>query len=309
VIDPLGPAESAYRGVNRARRALYRRGVLAAARLPRPVVSIGNRAVGGSGKTPTTIAIARALSGAGKRVAILTRGYGRAEKSEPLLVDRVDPARFGDEPCVIHASLPGIPVIVGAQRFRSGLWFLERGDCDLFLLDDGFQHLQLGRDVDIVIETGGARRFREGESALADADIVLLRDGAEPPVDLISFRAELRPVDWQEGDVTRELASLRGRSAIAFSGLADNEQFFSMLKGLGVDLRATIPFRDHQRYGAAELRKVETARRQAGADLALTTMKDFVKSGGPGIAALRVEMAIEPAASFLELILSRLARS
>ncbi|HEY0789359.1 MAG TPA: tetraacyldisaccharide 4'-kinase [Thermoanaerobaculia bacterium] len=309
MIDALFPAELAYRGVNRLRRSLYRRGILAPERLPRPVVSVGNRAIGGSGKTPAVIAIARGLRAAGKRVAILTRGYGRVATDEPLLVDRADAARFGDEPSVIHEALAGVPVIVGARRARAARWFLESSDCDAFLLDDGFQHLQLARDVDVVIENAAARRFREGKSALADADLVLLRGGAEEPAGAIAFRAELRPVDWMDGGQPAPLESLRGRRAVVFAGLADNAQFFSMVEELGVDVRAALPFRDHQRYGEAELRAIREAQRRTGADLLLTTMKDRVKAELGSVGAVRVELAIEPAASFFELLLSRLGRS
>ncbi len=309
MIDLVLPAELAYRGVNRLRRRLYRAGVLQGERLPRPVISVGNRAIGGSGKTPAVIAIVRGLAAAGVRAAILTRGYGRSERAEPLLVDRVDAARFGDEPSLIHESLPEAPVIVGAHRGRAARWFLERGDCDAFLLDDGFQHLQLARDVDVVIENAASRRFREGAGALADADLVLLRNGAAEPPDPVSFRAALRPVDWLDGNAARPLGDLRGRSAVAFAGLADNGQFFRMLATLGVDVRAALSFRDHQRYGAAELRAIEEARRSSGAELLLTTMKDRVKAELASLGALRVEMTIEPEAQFFQLLLSRLGRS
>lgn len=308
MIDVLRPAELAYRGVNRARRALYRAGALRQERLPRPVISVGNRALGGSGKTPAVAAIARGLADRGKRVAILTRGYGRSETVEPLRVDRADAARFGDEPSMLHEALPGVPVIVGSRRAEAARWFLERNDCDVFLLDDGFQHLQMARDADIVIENGAARRFREGRGALAAADVVLLRGGATAPPGPAAFRAELRAVDWVEATGVRPLAALRGRTAVAFAGLGDNEQFFRMLADLGVDLRATVAFRDHQRYGPRELEAIEDASQKTGADLLLTTEKDRVKASLPSVSALRVAMAIEPEAPFFDLLLSLLMR-
>jgi tetraacyldisaccharide 4'-kinase len=309
MIDLLLPAELAYRGVNGFRRRLYGRGFLRSERLPRPVLSVGNRAIGGSGKTPAVIAIARMLRAAGKSVAILTRGYGRSETAEPLRVDRADAARFGDEPAMIHEALPGVPVIVGARRASAGRWFLERGDCDLFLLDDGFQHLQLARDADVVIENATARRFREGESSLADADVVLLRNGASSPPGVPAFEAELAARDWIAAGEAHPLGDLRGKSAVAFAGLADNAQFFRMLGSLGVELRESISFRDHQEYGAAALRRIEETRRRSGAELLLTTEKDRVKVAIEGLSVLRVEMEIDRRAAFAELLLSRLARS
>ncbi|HEU5161847.1 MAG TPA: tetraacyldisaccharide 4'-kinase [Thermoanaerobaculia bacterium] len=306
MIDLLFPAEAAYRGINRVRRGLYRRGVLRSETLPRPVISVGNRAIGGSGKTPAVIAIARALIAAGVRVAILTRGYGRTETSEPLLVDRADAERYGDEPSVIHEEVPGVAVIVGGRRARAARWFLERADCDVFLLDDGFQHIQLARDVDIVIENAAARRFREGASALADADVVLLRNGARVMGPAPAFEAVLEPADWIDANGPRPLGELRGKRAIAFAGLADNGQFFRMITALGVELREAVSFRDHQRYGDEELRRIEDARRANAAELVLTTTKDRVKTAARDYAALRVEMAIDPA--LFALLLARIGR-
>lgn len=306
MTDILFPLEAAYRGVNRVRRGLYRRGVLASERIPRPVISVGNRAIGGSGKTPAVIAIARGLIAAGARTVILTRGYGRSETAEPLRVDRVDPERYGDEPSLIHEEVPGAVVIVGSRRAAAARWFLERAECDLFLLDDGFQHLQLARDVDIVIENASAHRFREGPGALADADVILLRNGARVAGAVPAFEAVLAPAGWTDATGQHALDALRGKTAVAFAGLADNDQFFRMLTSLGVELRRAISFRDHQRYGELELRKIEDARRATGAELVLTTMKDRVKAREGDFAALRVEMRLEPA--LFELLLARVAR-
>ncbi|MDP9361533.1 MAG: tetraacyldisaccharide 4'-kinase, partial [Acidobacteriota bacterium] len=168
------PLELLWRGVNRLRRALYRGGILKSKRLPRPVISVGNLAAGGSGKTPAVIAIARYLTKRGFTVAVLTRGYGRAE-SEAGLVASLDAARFGDEPVLIKSKLTNVHVIVGSKRYDNAIQFISQNDCDLFILDDGFQHLQLARDVDVVIDAGSGV-MREGRSALADADFVIQRN-------------------------------------------------------------------------------------------------------------------------------------
>ncbi|HKO01851.1 MAG TPA: tetraacyldisaccharide 4'-kinase, partial [Thermoanaerobaculia bacterium] len=226
----LKPIELLYRGVNRARRALYRAGVLRAKRLPKPVISVGNIAIGGSGKTPAVIAIARALVDEGLEVAILTRGYGRT--GEGGRVDSFDAARFGDEPLVIHKAVPNANVIVGSKRHENG----SRENCDVYLLDDGFQHLQLHRDLDVVIDAPHARWYREGRSALRDADVILQR--------------KLQPSGYE---------SLVGRRVFAFSGLADNEQFFAMLRTLGIDVVATRSFADHYRYTPADVEEIKRA--------------------------------------------------
>jgi tetraacyldisaccharide 4'-kinase len=253
-------AELLYRAINRLRRALYRLGVLRAKRLPVPVISIGNRAVGGSGKTPATIAIAHALQQHGLHVAVLTRGYGR-KTTEQGPVTSLDTERFGDEPVLIKSK--DIDVIVGANRYENGL----RYSADVFLLDDGFQHLQLHRDLDIVIEAP-ARFYREGPSSLRDADIVLQR--------------KIRAVNAD---------AVAGRHVFAFAALANNEQFFDTLRGLGADVIGTRGFPDHHRYTLAELRGIRNAAR--GADVIVTTEKDAVKIGpADDIMALRIEMEI-----------------
>lgn len=296
----LAPAELIYRGVNRLRRVLFARGILRSERVDRPVVSIGNRAVGGAGKTPTTIAIARGMLRRGVRPVILTRGYGRAETAEPLLVDGTDPRRFGDEPVLMHTTLPDVPVVVGSRRAEAARWFLQQGDCDVFLLDDGFQHLQLAREVDVVIENPAARWHREGRSALRHAGIVIARDRpAAPDQTPPLFRGGLEPYEWILDGRAHPAGSLRGRRACAFSGLADNEQFFRTLAELGVELGFTRGFPDHRGPTEAELNDLLGRCSASGATFLLTTEKDAVKIGSrAGIAVLRVRMAIEPEGEF-----------
>jgi tetraacyldisaccharide 4'-kinase len=285
----LRPLELLYRGLNRARRALYRSGALKSHRLPRPVVSIGNITVGGGGKTPTTIAIAKALAARGLRVAILTRGYGGSASAAPgTIVDGRDPARFGDEPCLLAEKLPGIDVVVGRDRFASGTRYLERRDCDLFLLDDGFQHLQLHRDVDIVLDLPGAHWHREGRSALAAATFVLRR------VERLSgapLEAALEPVAFRLAGESWPLEELRTRRLFAFAGLADNEQFFAALRALGADLARARSFDDHHRYAKGEIAAI---RAEAAALHAapVTTEKDWVKIGDESIGVVESAMTI-----------------
>ena len=265
----LKPFELLWRGVNRLRRALYRRGVLKPRRLPRPVVSVGNLAAGGAGKTPAVITIARYLEKRGFRVAVLTRGYGRAGNvSGP--VTSLDTATFGDEPVLLKSKLQSIDVIVGSNRYQNASRFLNSNDCDLFILDDGFQHLQLARDVDIVID-GGSGAMREGRSALADADFILQR--------------RLRLV-VPEG--------LTNRRIFAFAGLADNEQFFASLRANGLHIAGTSSFRDHHRYTAADVAAIKKAAQASGAEAIVTTEKDAVKIDDRDIIAIAAEMIIEP---------------
>jgi tetraacyldisaccharide 4'-kinase len=255
----LKPLELLWRGVNRARRALYRAGVLKAKRLPRPVVSIGSIAAGGAGKTPATIAIVRHLMSRGWRVAVLTRGYGRAGAGGR--VEALDAARYGDEPVLIRKAT-GAEVVVGKDRYASG----RSIDCDVYVLDDGFQHLQLARDVDIVIDAP-ARWYREGRSAMRDAHFVIPRR--------LVLRAE----------------GLRGQRVFAFAGLADNEQFFQALRDAGVELAGTRGFDDHHRYSKEEIAALKNA---APAPL-VTTEKDAVKIDDRDIIPVAATFEFEPA--------------
>jgi len=281
VTTLLKPFEFLWRGVNRLRRALYRRGLLKGRRLPRPVVSVGNLAAGGAGKTPAVITIARYLAKRGFRVAVLTRGYGRNEKVSGI-VTSLDAARFGDEPVLMKSKLKNVDVIVGSNRYDNALQFLNQNDCDLFVLDDGFQHLQLARDVDVVIDTAGDV-MREGRSALAYADFVIRRN--------------LRMA------VPEELASKR---LFAFAGLADNDQFFASLRALGLTVAGTKGFRDHHRYTPADIAAVKAAARDAGAKIVVTTEKDAVKIDDRDIIPIAAEMIVEP--EVLEAIAARISR-
>ena len=246
--------------LNRVRRALYRAGILRGKKLHRPVISVGGITAGGAGKTPGTIAVSRALAARGLRVAVLTRGYGRGDKSYSGPVTTSDPDKFGDEPVLIRRSIIG-EVLVGSNRYDNGRNF----DCDVYVLDDGFQHLQLRRDYDLVIDAP-ARFHREGRSALKDADAVIPR--------------QLRTLVPEE---------LRGKRVFAFSGLADNEQFFTSLREAGLDVAGTRSFPDHHRYTAAD---VDALKRDANGLPLVTSEKDKVKIADPAIAAVGAELVI-----------------
>jgi tetraacyldisaccharide 4'-kinase len=249
----LNVAAAPWRAVNRIRRALYRAGILKAKRLPKPVISVGNIAAGGAGKTPAVIAIAEHLIARGKRVAVLTRGYGARETG---LVTDLNADRFGDEPVLIKKRVPKADVIVGRNRYANA----SLANCAVYLLDDGFQHLKIERDLDIVIDVSDAPVFREGRSALRDADVVIPRD--------VCIDAEM----------------LRGKRVFAFAGIANNEQFFESLRGAGVEVIGTRGFRDHHRYTAGDLHGIDATM--------VTTEKDAVKLKRDDIIAVRLDFII-----------------
>jgi tetraacyldisaccharide 4'-kinase len=260
VIVLLKPAELLYRGINRLRRSMYRSGVFKPKRLLKPVISVGNIAIGGAGKTPAVIALCRFLERRGRKVAVLTRGYGASGIGE---VTALDPERFGDEPVLIKKSTQNTTVIVGANRYENALYF----NCDVFVLDDAFQHLQLHRDLDIVIDAP-ASFYREGRSALRDADLVVPR------------RLRLNVPD-----------AIRGRKVFAFAGLANNDQFFDSLRALGVQVVGMRSFPDHHRYTATDLAGIGDAAKNA--DAIVTTEKDAVKIRDSGIIAVPAEFIFD----------------
>ena len=277
-------------------------------RLRFPVISIGNLSTGGAGKTPMTIALAKALNARGLHVDVLSRGYGRRTKA-PVRVDpdgTVDD--FGDEPLLI-ARQAAVPVYVAAQRYHAGL-LAEGLDPDsprLHLLDDGFQHRQLFRDVNILLINRDdwrdrllpAGNLREPLSAVRRATILAI------PADDTQFESELKAWGW-----TGTIWRLHRRMAIpkadgpfaAFCGIARPDQFFAGLELAGLQLAAQTAFPDHHRYTAADLNRLAAAARAVGATTLLTTEKDRVRigeqtTGLPLITAgLRIEIEEEDAA-------------
>lgn len=325
-LAPLVPVYAA--GV--AWRAFtLRRGWPSIDRLQGPVISIGNLSAGGSGKTPLTIALARLLAAREVSVDVLSRGYGRLG-SHPTRVDLTGIAeQFGDEPLLI-AREAGVPVYVAPQRYLAGRLaetaarqnvsgqhaFPGRDGSSAHLLDDGFQHRRLHRDVDILLLSPvdfhdsllPAGNLREPLRAALRADVL-----AVPAGDL-AFEAQLRAFGWQ-GPLWRlrrhmEVPVFRG-SALAFCGIACPAQFFSGLKAAGVRVSQTIAFPDHHRYTAKDLRRLDAAARQSGSLALITTEKDKVRLGALDLgrplltAGLRTEIEDEQAA--LDWLVERIA--
>lgn len=257
-----------------------------------PVISVGSVSAGGAGKTPLVLLLADALLRRRYAVRILTRGYGRGSDE----VERVDPGgdarRFGDEPMLL-ARRSGAPVYVAADRYEAGLLAegLPAEGRVVHLLDDGFQHRRLARDLDIVLLTRRdvedvllpAGNLREPLSMLNKADVIVVReDEAEGLRHFISglVRESGRPSIWQ---IRRRLsmgADGGGKlpeQALAFCGIARPEGFVSMLHAEGWRPAGTVVFRDHHRYGEADVRKLIRRAEEAGADGFVTTEKDAVK--------------------------------
>ena len=260
-------------------------------RLRFPVVSIGNLSTGGAGKTPLAIALAKALAQRGFQVDVLSRGYGRRGQLPVRVAPDGTAEEFGDEPLLI-AREAGVPVYVAGQRYEAGL--LAEGDAQqtagkdhrprVHLLDDGFQHRQLARDVDILLMNRQdwqdgllpAGNLREPLRAARRATVIAI------PADDLELEAELKAWGW-EGSVWRlhrrmEVPAIDG-SVAAFCGIARPEQFFAGLEAAGLHLAAPIAFPDHQRYAAGDLDRLVSSARSSGATALITTEKDLVRLG------------------------------
>jgi len=258
------------------RNALYDRGVFSVKKLARPVVSIGNISVGGSGKTPFVIAIGQLLAERGIAFDVLSRGYGRTSTEIAVVNPNGSSAQFGDEPLLIARKLHA-PVIVGADRYQAGLLAEQKFSTKLHLLDDGFQHRRLHRDFDIVLlpsedQTGSllpAGRLREPITALNRADAVALFDSQTQPVEAKSV--------WHAARVI-EFSAAAGKT-IAFSGIARPGQFLEGLKSSNLEIAGALTFRDHHSYDQRDIDRLLALKKQTSADSFITTEKDLINLG------------------------------
>jgi tetraacyldisaccharide 4'-kinase len=288
---PLTPLYGAALAV---KKGLFQRGWLKQNRLASPVISVGSVSAGGAGKTPMVLMLARILRHRGYAVRILTRGYKRSSDVTSRVEPFDDAAWQGDEP-VLLAQRSGVPVFVGADRYQAGVMAEHDEPSEeklvVHLLDDGFQHRQLARDVDIVLLTQAdvedtllpAGNLREPLSALAKADIVVLRE--EEADSLRSVVAGLSaqgktPAIWV---IRRALSLGEGGDValptkpLAFCGIARPESFPKMLAAQGYEPMDTVIFPDHHAYDATDIHHLLARARQVEANGFVTTEKDAVK--------------------------------
>lgn len=272
----MNPFSAIFAAVVAARNALYDRNLLNIRRLSRPVISVGNLSVGGSGKTPFVIAMGELLKERGIAFDVLSRGYRRNSIAVAVVDPLGTPEEFGDEPLLIARKLQ-VPVVVAADRYRAGLLAEQKFATRLHLLDDAFQHRRLHRDFDIVMFPAAdiedtllpVGRLREPLSSLQRADAIVVIGGTAAP--------QLQSPVWQ---VRRQLSlDLPTDKAIAFCGIARPDAFFSELRKLGVDVAQTIAFRDHHRYSADDLQRLLAAKSESGAHSFITTEKDEINLG------------------------------
>lgn len=273
----------------------YRKGRTRAARAPFPVISVGNLALGGTGKTPVVGELIRHFLARGYRPALITRGYGGGwEKAGGVLSDSrtifggVRDA--GDEPVLIARRFPAAGVFVGKDRIRS-CWKAEALGFDLGLLDDGFQHLRLARDLDIVLHhPASPRPLRESENALSRADILLLPKGIAsetgerfhrrfPQLSIFDFEVVAEGLGRDISGPLEPLSLFEGKRVLAVAGIAGPERFFTLLEKSGATLVERMTFPDHYPYPRSGIDRIAAAVARHKPDFVLTTEKDAVKWG------------------------------
>jgi tetraacyldisaccharide 4'-kinase len=301
----LSPLSALYSAAVRARLAAYERGLLKTSRLPKPVISVGNITVGGTGKTPLVEWICRELSAADRKVCVLSRGYGREKSNQRVLVSdgstvlATEP-EAGDEPLLLARNLVGIAAVISdANRLAAGLWAIENLGTDVFVLDDGFQHIQLERDLNVLVidatnPFGGRQllpngRLREAVSGIGRADCTVITR-ADRARNLPSIKAEIleltshRPV-FVSAMKCRGLKSLAGEiitrkptePVAAFCAVGNPESFFIQLRAEGFNVSHAEQFPDHYRYTQPDIDRLIASSRSALATALVTTAKDSVK--------------------------------
>lgn len=343
LLSPLGVP---YRIFMRARAAAYSRGWLRAERLPGTVISVGNLSVGGTGKTPMVERLATWLGQRGLHVAILTRGYGRRERL-PLVVNgqgeisKYTAELMGDEPILLARHLPRVTLGIGADRFSLAQQIIQLESPhppDVFLLDDGFQHLRLARDLDLVLLDASAPlateavlpagRLREPLGALARADLIVLTRTADPDkvgalLEVVQrhnprapvFCAATKLVGVFDAATHRaaNLFVLKQQPVLGFCGVGNPDAFWDDLRRWGFDLVGTLAFRDHHRYTIDDFKQIVHRADRAGARVLLTTEKDAVNltvvpPSIPPCFYCRIELALDNEAAFFAAVAERLSR-
>ncbi|MCD4721705.1 MAG: tetraacyldisaccharide 4'-kinase [Desulfobacula sp.] len=323
---------------------LYKKGILKQKTLPCFVISIGNIVVGGAGKTPVAIYVANLLKEMGKRPVVISRGYRGKYKDHSVIVsdgDRIfiEAEESGDEPYMM-AKRRSFPVVVGKDRFAAGIRAIDAFKPDVIVLDDGFQHLKLKRDLDFLLldysnPLGNKRflpagRLRETPQASAQrADALIFTRSPDENISVESieemlslypgcpwFKTFHKPFVCQqivEGLILKEdttdIDVLNGRKAVLFSGLADNESFYRSALKLNVNILHHLEFKDHYYYKKPDIYLINSMAKKMGADLILTTEKDWTKlekdiQWGANLIVIGIQIEFEYPEKFKDFLIS-----
>lgn len=301
------------------RCALYKKSIFKQKKLPCKVISVGNITVGGTGKTPMTICLAKMLAGFGYKVAVVSRGYrGKFEKKGGIVSNGKEilagPELSGDEPFMMAARLENIPVVVGQNRYKAGCVAIKNFDIDIILLDDGFQHIKLFRDIDILL-LDHKRPFgnfyliprgilREPAASVKRADtFILTRSSSDDTkaLDMLEGISKSHAVfetynsyyffnagkesniDWISSfrnEMSKDYNRMAGKKVVAFSGIAENGRFKKTIEEFKCELVNFFGFTDHYNYSVDDIERISESVKKMGAELVITTEKDFARMGG-----------------------------
>ncbi len=293
------------------RNFCYTSGIIKQKQLPCQVISVGNIVAGGTGKTPAVIAIAKLLQENSCKVGVLLRGYKGKSNSkitfvsdgEKLLCTRDE---CGDEADMIARHLTNIPVAVGKKRYRTGKAVIERFACDMLILDDGFQHRQLSRDLDILTvdatQPYGTGKMlpigtlREPKSSIQRADLILLTRTEIPNIDIAKIKTELNRIapntpilesvheptslyllNQQGENLSLHVDYLKNKRILAVCGIGNPNAFVSTLRKYNPETVELFAFADHHGYTMSDLQKIEQKMKQHQSEIVVITQKDEQK--------------------------------
>ena len=326
----------------RARLQLYSRGVIRQKRLPGFVLSVGNITVGGTGKTPTVIMLARWAKEQGYSACVLSRGYkGKYSERVVEVSDgtnvKVPWQACGDEPYLLAQKLKGIPVVVSRSRYAAGMYAAQEFGSNFFILDDGFQHLDLARDFDLVLINsmdpfGNGHllpwgTLREPIFRIERANSVLIThsdQNSDKISNLISclskfghfpiFESKHQPRKIVFPNISEDFTPdwARGKQVVAFAAIGRPDGFKHTLRGLGFKIKHFFPFPDHHAYSKEEISKIAKIADQENAECMITTEKDWIKveqivDEGARVGYLEIEMTLGHRGSELQDLIRRAA--
>jgi tetraacyldisaccharide 4'-kinase len=309
-----------YGQVMDVRESLYDKEIVSSGKLPCMVISVGNITVGGTGKTPMTIYLARLVRGLGYSVVIVSRGYGGSASKEGGIVSNgenvlLNAEQAGDEPFMMATQLQDVPVVVGSKRFEAGMKAVKEFAPQIILLDDAFQHKKLKRDLDILL-MDGSRPFgnryimprgtlREPVKAIKRAGVFVLTRTSKIPDHKADFLKTLSDFEFKnsvadtpvfatthEPHVAKIVTHVLNKTTLpekpdidgilffAFSGIAKNDDFRNSVKNMGGMIQDYMEFSDHYSYRDSDLEKIVEKATESGAQCIITTEKDYVRTAG-----------------------------
>ena len=300
----LYPLSFLYGLITTLRNYLYDTNIFNTNKLPCKVISVGNITTGGSGKTPTVEFLALHLQSIGKNVGIISRGYGRSSKHVKLVTNGFDKPnsweQYGDEAFLLSQNLNSIPIVVGESKYEAGLRITSEFDLDVIIIDDGFQHRSLHRDLDIVlINSKDTKRthkilpignLRERISGLKRADLIIYtKTNVHNNLDYLNrllknvnvekINSVLKPKSMLIGKDKQEIdkVNLKSKNIYLLSAIGDNRGFKKTVEKTGANIVGHRKFLDHYKFKTSDLQKLQNDAKKFSANYIITTEKDLIK--------------------------------